>query len=103
MQQSIDADPLYALAYAGLADCYIVLGAPLNALPPKEAFAKIKVAATKALEIDDTLAEAHAASLMWERFRSPFLRSDLSNPCSSVADSCSDSPHLLTSEMKEMK
>jgi TolB-like protein/DNA-binding winged helix-turn-helix (wHTH) protein/Flp pilus assembly protein TadD len=60
LQQAIDADPLYALAYAGLADCYIVLGAPLNALPPKEAFLKAKAAATKALEIDDTLAEAHA-------------------------------------------
>jgi len=60
LQQSIDADPLYALAYAGLADCYIVLGAPLNALPPKEAFSKAKVAATKALEINDALAEAHA-------------------------------------------
>jgi tetratricopeptide (TPR) repeat protein len=37
-----------------------VLGAPLNELPPKEAFLKAKAAATKALEIDDTLAEAHA-------------------------------------------
>ena len=60
LQQAIDSDPLYALAYAGLADCYIVLGAPLNAVPPKEAFSKAKAAATKALEIDDTLAEAHA-------------------------------------------
>lgn len=60
LQQAIDADPLYSLAYAGLADCYIVLGAPLNALPPKEAFLKAKAAATKALEIDDTLAEAYA-------------------------------------------
>lgn len=60
LQQAIDADPLYAQAYAGLADCYIVLGAPLNALPPKEAFSHAKAAATKALEIDDTLAEAHA-------------------------------------------
>jgi len=35
LQQAIDSDPLYALAYAGLADCYIVLGAPLNAVPPR--------------------------------------------------------------------
>ena len=61
LQQAIDADPPYALAYAGLADCYIVLGAPLNVLPPKEAFSKAKAAATKALAIDDSLAEAHAA------------------------------------------
>ena len=61
LQQAIDADPLYALAYAGLADCYIVLAAPLNVLPPKDAFSKSKAAATKALEIDETLAEAHAS------------------------------------------
>jgi len=60
LQQAIDTDPLYALAYSGLADCYIVLGAPLNAAPPKEAFTKAKAAALKALEIDETLAEAHA-------------------------------------------
>ena len=60
LQQAIDTDPLYALAYSGLADCYIVLGAPLNAAPPKEAFSKAKAAALKALEIDQTLAEAHA-------------------------------------------
>ncbi len=60
-QQAIELDPLYALAYVGLADCYIVLGAPLNALPPTEAFSKAKAAAVKALEIDETLAEAHAS------------------------------------------
>jgi TolB-like protein/DNA-binding winged helix-turn-helix (wHTH) protein/Tfp pilus assembly protein PilF len=60
LQQAIDTDPLYALAYSGLADSYIVLGAPLNAVPPKEAFSKAKAAALKALEIDETLAEAHA-------------------------------------------
>ena len=60
LQQAIDIDPLYAQAYVGLADCYIVLGAPLNVLPPKEAFPKAKAAATKALEIDNNLAEAHA-------------------------------------------
>jgi TolB-like protein/Flp pilus assembly protein TadD len=60
LQQAIDADPLYSLAYAGQADSYILLRAPLNALPPKEAFLKAKAAATKALEIDPTLAEAHA-------------------------------------------
>ena len=60
-QQALELDPLYALAYAGLADCYIVLGAPLNALPPAEAFSKARAAAMKALEIDETLAEAHAS------------------------------------------
>jgi eukaryotic-like serine/threonine-protein kinase len=59
-QQAIDKDPTYALAYTGLADCYDLL--PLYAnVPPKDAFPKAKEAALKALEIDDTLAEAHAS------------------------------------------
>ena len=59
-EQAIEADPNYALAYAGLADAYNMLGG-YNLLLPKEAFSKAKLAATKALEIDDTLAEAHAS------------------------------------------
>jgi eukaryotic-like serine/threonine-protein kinase len=58
--QAIDVDPNYALAYAGLADSYTVL-ASWNILPSSEAFPKSRVAATKALEIDKTLAEAHAS------------------------------------------
>jgi TolB-like protein/Tfp pilus assembly protein PilF len=59
-EQAIEADPNYALAYAGLADAYNMLGA-YNLRLPKEAFSKAKSAATKALEIDDTLAEAHTS------------------------------------------
>ena len=59
-QQAIEKDPGYALAYTGLADCYNMLGW-YSYLPPKEAFPKAKAAAAKALEIDDTLAEAHAS------------------------------------------
>ena len=59
-QQAIEKDPTYALAYAGLADCYSCL-AVYGFVPPKEAFPKAKEAALKALEIDDTLAEAHAS------------------------------------------
>ncbi|MDQ3749340.1 MAG: tetratricopeptide repeat protein, partial [Acidobacteriota bacterium] len=55
-----DKDPNYALAYAGLADSYNMLSG-WNALPPKEGFPKARVAATKALELDDELAEAHTA------------------------------------------
>jgi len=59
-QQAIDKDPKYALAYSGLADCYTWL--PTFAfVPPKEAYPKAKEAALKALEIDDTLAEAHTS------------------------------------------
>jgi DNA-binding winged helix-turn-helix (wHTH) protein/TolB-like protein/Tfp pilus assembly protein PilF len=60
-RQAIEKDPGDALAYAGLADCYIDLGAIMAYLPQSEVFPRAKAAATKALEIDDTLAEAHAA------------------------------------------
>jgi TolB-like protein/DNA-binding winged helix-turn-helix (wHTH) protein len=56
--QAIDKDPSFALAYAGLADSYVVPG---NRLPPREAMPKAKAAAMRALELDDTLAEAHAS------------------------------------------
>jgi eukaryotic-like serine/threonine-protein kinase len=59
-QQAIDQDPGYALAYAGLADCYAVFGGH-EVAPPREAMPKAKAAATRALEIDSSLAEAHAA------------------------------------------
>jgi serine/threonine-protein kinase len=57
--QAIARDPGYAPAYAGLADSYSSLG--WSALPPHEAFPKAKAAVFKALEIDDTLSEAHAS------------------------------------------
>jgi Tol biopolymer transport system component/serine/threonine protein kinase len=61
-KKAIDADPAYALPYVGLADAYIVLGSfGIATLAPKEAFPKARQAAERALEIDDTLAEAHAA------------------------------------------
>jgi serine/threonine protein kinase/tetratricopeptide (TPR) repeat protein len=60
LQQAIEKDPRNALAYAGLADCYTDLGTYAY-LPGKEVFPKAKAAALKALEIDDSLAEAHSA------------------------------------------
>ena len=60
-QQAIAKDPSYAPAYAGLADAYTALGGGWIYLPPTESFPKAKVAARKALELDNTLAEAHAA------------------------------------------
>ena len=65
-QQAITLDPLYAAAYAGLADCYTALGYGSH-LAPMEAFPKALEAATKALELDSTLAEPHA-SLGYYRF-----------------------------------
>jgi len=57
-QQAIEKDPAYALAYAGLADSYVILADGVMA--PREAYPRGKAAAFKALEIDETLAEAHA-------------------------------------------
>jgi len=59
-QQAIDRDPGYALAYAGLADCYAVYTA--NEIePPRESGPKAKAAATTALQIDNSLVEAYAS------------------------------------------
>jgi serine/threonine protein kinase/Flp pilus assembly protein TadD len=58
-RQAIEKDPLYALAYAGSASAY-VLFPQLGILHPEEWFVKARNAAMKALEIDSTLAEAHA-------------------------------------------
>jgi tetratricopeptide (TPR) repeat protein len=60
--QAIAKDPTYALAYAGLADCYTFL-AVYGFAPPKEAFPKAKDAAQKALDIDNTLAEGHGSQV----------------------------------------
>ncbi|MEK7830470.1 MAG: protein kinase, partial [Acidobacteriota bacterium] len=57
--QAIRKDPNYALAYAGLASCYSQLSTYL--LPPREYIPKARMAVMKALELDDQLAEAHAA------------------------------------------
>jgi len=58
--QAIEKDPSYALAYAGLADAYTSLDW-YGVLSTKEANPRAKAAAIKALEIDETLAEAHAS------------------------------------------
>jgi eukaryotic-like serine/threonine-protein kinase len=61
-KKAIDADPTYALAYCGLADAYLILGSfGIATLAPKDAFPKAREALLRALEIDDTLAEAHAS------------------------------------------
>jgi serine/threonine protein kinase/tetratricopeptide (TPR) repeat protein len=59
-QQAIDKDPSYALAWAGLTDCY-VLYSFYSGLRPTETAPKAKEAAAKALALDDSLAEPHAA------------------------------------------
>lgn len=59
-KQAIDSDSGYALAYAGLADSYNMLG-NYSVLPPHEAFPMAKTAAIKALRIDETLSEARTS------------------------------------------
>jgi serine/threonine-protein kinase len=57
-KQAIARDTKYALAYAGLADSYIVMESPV---PPGETMLKAKNAATMALDLDNTIAEAHTS------------------------------------------
>ena len=86
-RQAIEVDPLYALAYAGLADSYNLLGIYGDARP-KEIFPKAKAAAVRALEIDDTLAEAHTSLAFvlhrfdwhWREAESEFRRALELNP-----------------------
>src|SRR6059058_5690212 len=59
--QAIAKDPNYALAYAGLADSYTLLSV-FSAASPQDSIPQARVAAKKALELDNTLAEAHASS-----------------------------------------
>ncbi len=60
-QQAIDRDPNYALAYAGLADCYYVTFFNNFTISQAESAAKSRAAATKALDLDPSLAETHVS------------------------------------------
>jgi TolB-like protein/Flp pilus assembly protein TadD len=59
--QAIAKDPNYALAYVGLADSHLLLSA-YGAISPKESVLPAKAALKKALDLDDSLAQAHASS-----------------------------------------
>jgi eukaryotic-like serine/threonine-protein kinase len=62
LQRALAKDPTFALAHAGVANCYVSLGWDMLAgLPPAEAFPKAKLAAQKALGLDPNCAEAYAA------------------------------------------
>ena len=86
-QQAIALDPGYALAYAGLADTYIV-AIYYGLVAPEEVSPKAKAAALKGLEMDGSLAEAHAslATLVaahdwnWTEAEKHFRRSIALNP-----------------------
>jgi len=91
-EQAIDKDPGYALAYAGLADSYSALGGDWLYLPPGDSIRKAKAASKKALELDDTLAEAHAALAYatffdwdWPNAEREFKRAIELNPSSAIS------------------
>jgi eukaryotic-like serine/threonine-protein kinase len=92
-QQAIEKDPRNALAYAGLADSYDGLGGTLIYLPPSETLPKAKAAAMKALDFDDTVAEAHAALAYaewfydwdWSSAEREFKRAIELNPSSAIS------------------
>ncbi|OGU26264.1 MAG: hypothetical protein A3K13_11280 [Gemmatimonadetes bacterium RIFCSPLOWO2_12_FULL_68_9] len=65
-EQAVAEDPRYALAYTGLADSY-ALQLDYRSVPVAEGFERAKTYARKALDLDDSLAEAHA-SLAWALF-----------------------------------
>ena len=85
--EAIDKDPNYALAHAGMADCYTLMGRHLY-LPAKEAFSKARDFANRALELNNDLAEAHtslAAVLFiydweWDAAEDQFKRAIQLNP-----------------------
>ena len=86
-QQAIDRDPRFAPAYTGLADCYTTLGVWAFA-PPESVFPKARDLAKRALEIDETLAEAYASlafvdtfyDWVWEAAGQKFNRAIALNP-----------------------
>ncbi len=59
-KSAADRDPNYALAYAGLADCYVILG-DYDGTPTSETLPQAKAFAERAIAIDDQLAEPHAS------------------------------------------
>ena len=91
-QQAIVADPNYALAYTGLADSYNVATGYGVLIPPKQAFALSDEASRKALELDDSLSEAHparacflASSLQFSASEPEFRRAIELNPNNAAA------------------
>jgi TolB-like protein/Tfp pilus assembly protein PilF len=91
-EQAVEKDTSYALAYAGLADCYVLLGWN-SYLPPKGVFPKGKAAAMTALRLNPDLGEGHAAlgallwlhDWRWEEAQTEFKRSLELNPTYATA------------------
>jgi serine/threonine protein kinase len=91
-QQAIVADPNYALAYTGLADSYSVASGYGVIIQPRQARVLAEEAARKALELDDSLSEAHVAranalttAWNWNGAESEFHRAIELNPNNATA------------------
>jgi TolB-like protein/DNA-binding winged helix-turn-helix (wHTH) protein/Flp pilus assembly protein TadD len=87
--EAIQKDPAYGQAFAGLADSYALLGnSDFAILSPQEASPKAMAAATRALELDDSLAEAHTSLAFclgvfewnWDAAEKEYLRAIALNP-----------------------
>jgi TolB-like protein/DNA-binding winged helix-turn-helix (wHTH) protein/Flp pilus assembly protein TadD len=85
-QQAVDRDPNYALGYVGLADSYVFLHEFADA-PASETLPKARAAADRAIQFDDSLAEAHASSALihrhlwrWSEAEEEFKRAINLNP-----------------------
>lgn len=86
-QESVKKDPNYARAYAGLADTYVLMSG-YGGFPPKDLMGKGRAAAEKAVELDDTLAEAHTARAVvaqdfdwdWKTAETEYRRAIALNP-----------------------
>ena len=89
--QAIEKDPGFALAYAGLANCYVLHHG--NPQPPREKMPKARAAAMRALELDETLSEAHTSLARvlavydwdWPRAEKEFKRAIELNPRDALA------------------
>ena len=85
-QAAIDRDPNYAFGYVGLADCYLI-AETIAGTPGRESLPKARTAADKALQLDYSLAEAHASSALvftyqwhWAEAEDEFKRAIALNP-----------------------
>jgi TolB-like protein/Tfp pilus assembly protein PilF len=114
-QQSIGKDPRYALAYSGLADCHVLLPAYAElGSNPRDELPKALEAARKAVELDDTLAEAHtslaralASNLQLSAAMSEFKRAIELNPSYATAHQwfgeCLQSQRRVEEALAELK
>ena len=91
-EKAIEMEPEFALPYTGLSACHVFLGA-VGVSPPRIAYPKAKEYALKALELDDTIPEAHISLAMvkvfndwdWEGSEKCFLKALELNPNSAMA------------------